>query len=136
MLGIEVGDSEDGAFWTAFFKGLRARGLSGVELVISITTWAQVRHRSRLHRGGLATLPGVLHAQRLVQGAESLGRDGGGQDELVPPSRRQQERIAAATISAEALGTLAKTLRMKCTRQRCQAAPMKTASMADLSPRW
>ena len=33
-------------------------------------------------------------------------------------------------------GTLAKTLRMKWTRQRCQAAPMKTASMADLSPRW
>jgi len=30
-----VGDSEDGAFWTAFFKGLRARGLGGVELVIS-----------------------------------------------------------------------------------------------------
>ena len=35
-------------------------------------------------------------------------------------------RIAAATISAEALGTLASTLRMKCTRQRCQAAPMNT----------
>jgi transposase-like protein len=35
VLGIDVGDSEDGAFWTAFLKGLRARGLSGVELVIS-----------------------------------------------------------------------------------------------------
>jgi putative transposase len=35
VLGIEVGDSEDGAFWIAFFKGLRARGLGGVELVIS-----------------------------------------------------------------------------------------------------
>jgi putative transposase len=35
VLGIDVGDSEDGAFWTAFFKGLRARGLSGVQLVIS-----------------------------------------------------------------------------------------------------
>jgi putative transposase len=30
-----VGDSEDGAFWTAFLKGLRARGLAGVQLVIS-----------------------------------------------------------------------------------------------------
>ena len=29
VLGIDVGDSEDGAFWTAFFKGLRARGLRG-----------------------------------------------------------------------------------------------------------
>lgn len=35
VLGVEVGDSESGAFWTAFFKGLRARGLDGVQLVIS-----------------------------------------------------------------------------------------------------
>jgi putative transposase len=35
VLGVEVGDSEDGAFWAAFFKGLRARGLGGVKLVIS-----------------------------------------------------------------------------------------------------
>ncbi|HEX7277803.1 MAG TPA: IS256 family transposase [Acidimicrobiales bacterium] len=35
VLGLEVGDSEDGAFWTAFLKGLRARGLAGVQLVIS-----------------------------------------------------------------------------------------------------
>lgn len=35
VLGVEVGDSEDGAFWTAFFRSLRARGLSGVKLVIS-----------------------------------------------------------------------------------------------------
>jgi len=35
VLGVEVGDSEDGAFWRAFFKGLRARGLGGVQLVIS-----------------------------------------------------------------------------------------------------
>ena len=35
VLGVEVGDSEDQAFWAAFFKGLRARGLGGVQLVIS-----------------------------------------------------------------------------------------------------
>ena len=35
VLGVAVGDSEDGAFWTAFFQGLRARGLAGVQLVIS-----------------------------------------------------------------------------------------------------
>jgi transposase-like protein len=35
VLGIDVSDSEDGAFWTAFLKGLRARGLTGVQLVIS-----------------------------------------------------------------------------------------------------
>jgi transposase-like protein len=35
VLGVEVGDSEDGAFWTGFLRSLRARGLSGVRLVIS-----------------------------------------------------------------------------------------------------
>jgi putative transposase len=35
VLGLSVGDSEDGAFWTAFLRSLRARGLGGVRLVIS-----------------------------------------------------------------------------------------------------
>ena len=35
VLGVAVGDSEDGAFWTAFLRDLKARGLSGVRLVIS-----------------------------------------------------------------------------------------------------
>jgi putative transposase len=35
VLGIDVGDSEDGAFWTAFLRSLRARGMGGVQLVIS-----------------------------------------------------------------------------------------------------
>ncbi len=33
--GIAVGDSEEGAFWTAFLRSLKARGLHGVKLVIS-----------------------------------------------------------------------------------------------------
>jgi transposase-like protein len=35
VLGFEVGDSEDGAFWTAFLRSLKTRGLMGVQLVIS-----------------------------------------------------------------------------------------------------
>jgi transposase-like protein len=35
VLGVEVGDSEAGALWTAFLRSLRARGLSGVQVVIS-----------------------------------------------------------------------------------------------------
>jgi hypothetical protein len=35
VLGLDVGDSEDGAFWTAFLRSLRSRGLSGVRLVVS-----------------------------------------------------------------------------------------------------
>lgn len=35
VLGMDVGDSEDGAFWTSFLRGLKTRGLGGVQLVIS-----------------------------------------------------------------------------------------------------
>jgi transposase-like protein len=35
VLGCAVGDTEDEAFWCEFFRSLRARGLSGVRLVIS-----------------------------------------------------------------------------------------------------
>ncbi len=35
IVGTAVGDSEDKAFWTAFLRSLRSRGLSGVKLVIS-----------------------------------------------------------------------------------------------------
>jgi transposase-like protein len=35
VLGLDVGPSEDGAFWVQFRRGLVARGLSGVHLVIS-----------------------------------------------------------------------------------------------------
>jgi transposase-like protein len=35
VLGIAIGDSEDAAFWTEFLQSLRARGLHGVQLVIS-----------------------------------------------------------------------------------------------------
>ena len=35
VLGIEVGDSEDETFWTAFLRRLPERGLTGVQLVVS-----------------------------------------------------------------------------------------------------
>jgi hypothetical protein len=35
VLGFEVGDSEDGAFWTAFLRSLKSRGLAGMQLVSS-----------------------------------------------------------------------------------------------------
>jgi transposase-like protein len=35
VLGVDVGPSEDRAFWTAFLRSLVKRGLSGVRLVIS-----------------------------------------------------------------------------------------------------
>ena len=70
ILGVDVGPSEDRAFWTAFLRSLVKRGLSGVRLVISDaheglkqaiqtvlagTTW----QRCRVHfmRNLLATVP-------------------------------------------------------------------------------
>jgi len=35
VLGLDIGPSEDGAFWHGFLRGLVVRGLAGVQLVIS-----------------------------------------------------------------------------------------------------
>jgi transposase-like protein len=35
VLGFDVGDTENEGFWTSFLRGLKARGLGGVKLVIS-----------------------------------------------------------------------------------------------------
>ncbi len=35
VLGLDIGSSEDAAFWTEFLRGLVTRGLSGVKLVVS-----------------------------------------------------------------------------------------------------
>jgi transposase-like protein len=35
VLGVDVGPSEDGAFWLGFLRGLVSRGLTGVQLVTS-----------------------------------------------------------------------------------------------------
>ncbi|MEU8804051.1 IS256 family transposase [Spirillospora sp. NPDC048819] len=52
ILGVEVTSAEDGAGWVAFLRGLVARGLSGVQLVISDA------HRG-LVEAIAATLPGA-----------------------------------------------------------------------------
>ncbi len=47
ILGIEVTSAEDGAGWLAFLRGLVARGLTGVQLVISERTAAWWRRSGR-----------------------------------------------------------------------------------------
>lgn len=37
LLGFDIGTREDGALWTKFLRGLKARGLRGVRLVIRDT---------------------------------------------------------------------------------------------------
>jgi putative transposase len=50
VLGLDVGASENGAFWLSFLRGLVARGLSGVRLVTSDA-----------HEGLKAAIAAVLH---------------------------------------------------------------------------
>jgi putative transposase len=77
VLGLDVGPSESGAFWLAFLRSLVARGLSGVQLVVSdahsglkmaIASILQraVWQRCRVHfvRDALALVP--KHAQQMV----------------------------------------------------------------------
>src|SRR5215203_2503361 len=74
VLGVDVGPSEDRAFWTAFLRSLVKRGLKGVRLVISdaheglkqaistvLTGTAWQRCRVHFMRNLLATVP---HAAR------------------------------------------------------------------------
>jgi transposase-like protein len=49
VLGLDVGPSEDGAFWLQFLRSLVARGLNGVQLVISDA-----------HQGLKGAIPAVL----------------------------------------------------------------------------
>ena len=64
IVGMDVGTSEDGAFWLAFLRSLVARGLGGVELVVSDAhQGTQGCHRNCLRWGQLAAVPHPLHDQ-------------------------------------------------------------------------
>jgi putative transposase len=97
VLGLDVGDSEDGAFWTACLRSLKARGLTGVQLVISDA-----------HTGLTAAIAAVMagagwqrcrvHFLRnvLARVPKGLSRDGRGRDpdQLRPADRRRSHRPA------------------------------------------
>ncbi len=83
VMGLDVGPSEDGAFWLAFLRTLVARGLSGVQLVTSDshqglkTAVAATLHgaswqRCRTHfmRNALCLVP--KHAQQVAAAAIRL----------------------------------------------------------------
>lgn len=50
VLGFDVDDSEDGAFWTAFLRSLKLCGLTGVQLVISGGKRSGIPTRKRLNK--------------------------------------------------------------------------------------
>jgi putative transposase len=90
VLGFAVGDSEDGAFWTAFLRSLKARGLGGVQLVIADAHLGLRQAVSAVMAGAaLQPLSGPLPQKRAGQGAQGVGRDGGrGHPDHLRPARR------------------------------------------------
>jgi putative transposase len=81
VLGLEVGPSEDGAFWLGFLRGLVARGLGGVQLVTSDA-----------HEGLKAAISAVLHGAGWQRCRVHFVRNALA---LVPKSAQQ---LVAATI--------------------------------------
>ena len=72
IIGMDVGTSEDGAFWLAFLRSLSARGLSGVGAGgLGRSSGTPRRHRRSLRRSQLATVPHPLHDQPAHSGPQA-----------------------------------------------------------------
>ena len=72
IIGMDVGTSEDGAFWLSFLRSLSARGLGGVELVVS-DAHQGLRGAIAAVFGGAswATVPHPLHDQPAHSGPQA-----------------------------------------------------------------
>jgi putative transposase len=95
VLGLDVGDSEDGAFWTAFLRSLQGpRAGRRPAGHLRCPHRSEAGHRRGHGRRRLATLPGPLPAQCPGPGPQGLGRDGrrGHPDHLRPAHRRRGHR--------------------------------------------
>ena len=70
VLGFAVGDSEDGAFWTAFLGSLKAGGLGGCSWSSPTPTSGCARPSRPHDRRHRPALPGPLPPQRAGQSAQ------------------------------------------------------------------
>ena len=87
VLGLDVGDSEDEAFWRGFLRSLRSRGLAGVRLVISDQHAGLVAALRRV-------LQGAAHQRCRVHFARNLLA-------LVPKSHQDMVAAVFRTIFAQ-----------------------------------
>jgi transposase-like protein len=87
MLGLDVGDSEDEVFWRAFLRGLKERGLAGVQLVISDQHAGLVAALRRVFQGAAHQRCRVHFARNLLA--------------LVPKSHKDMVAAVFRTIFAQ-----------------------------------
>lgn len=87
VLGFDVGPSEDGAFWLQFLRGLVARGLAGVQLVVSDA-----------HRGLTAAIAAVLTGASWQRCRVHFVRNALG---LVPKSAQTMVAATIRTVFAQ-----------------------------------
>ncbi|SHN52754.1 Transposase (or an inactivated derivative) [Geodermatophilus obscurus] len=104
VLGVDVGDSENEVFWTEFLRGLRDRGLGGVQLVISDA-----------HRGLTAAIDTVLAGAawqrcRVPVMRNVLARVSKGSAEMVAAAIRTIFAQPTADTVREAVENVASTL--------------------------
>jgi putative transposase len=104
VLGVDVGDSENEVFWADFLRGLRDRGLAGVQLVISDS-----------HRGLTNAIDTVLTGAawqrcRVHFMRNALARVSKGQAEMVAAAIRTIFAQPTADTVREAVETVAETL--------------------------
>jgi putative transposase len=87
VLGVDVGDSEDEAFWRSFLRTLRSRGLGGVRLVISDQHAGLVAALRRAFQGASHQRCRVHYARNLLA--------------LVPKSHQDMVAAVFRTIFAQ-----------------------------------
>ena len=120
VLGIDVGDSEDGAFWTAFLKASeRAASLVCSSSSPTITSASKPRSaRCSSARAGNAAA--CTHAQRLGEGPQGVRGDGRrrGPHDLRPA--RPHPRARPARRSRRACSTASSLASPQCSRDAAE----------------
>jgi putative transposase len=87
-----VGDSEDQAFWSAFLRSLRERGLTGVRLVISDHHLGLTKAIATVMIGAAWQRSSVHYPRRRLRAVEASVAGG-----MAPPvAPRRRERALAA----------------------------------------